>query len=90
MLINKNQNRSIEYCQYFIADTFLVSVKVLPILLKKSISRGIANAFLAKNNRYFLPIHFPVFYWFNGLLQFAAVERQFTLGGKIFAHSLHV
>ena len=30
------QYRSIDYRQYFIADTFLVSVKVLPILLKKS------------------------------------------------------
>ena len=39
-----------------IDDTFLVLVKMLPILLKKSIGRGIASTFLAKK--------IDCFYWY--------------------------
>ena len=56
----------------------------MPILLKNSIGRDIANTFLAKKIVTFFRYIFIYYFGFNGLPQFAAVERLFTLGEKIF------
>ena len=67
-----------------IADTFLVSVKVLPILLKKISAEVLPILFWQKIDpfyRYF----FLYYICFNGLPQFAAVKSLVILGGKIFA-----
>ena len=67
-----------------IADTFLVSVKVLPILLKK-VSAEVLPILFGQKIDPFYRYFFLYYICFNGLPQFAAVKSLVTLGGKIFA-----
>ena len=80
LLISKYRVSPTLYRRYFfsigesIANTF-----------EKSIGRDIANTILAKKIDTFYRYLFPYNIGFNGLPQFATVERLFTFEGKIFA-----
>ena len=80
--------QSIKYCQYLIVVTFLVWVKVLPILLKKVSIEVLPIFFWQKISISFINTFF-YHIGFNSLLQSAAVKCLYSLAEKIFT-LLHI
>ena len=83
------RNRVVNIEVSSVSDTLLSILfsigEVITNTFENSIGRGIVNTFLAKKIDTFYRYFLLYYIGFNGLPQFAAIERLFILGGKIFA-----